>query len=120
MIDKCKQTFATCGPYHQNKGKTYKTGLKYNRHSKYIIKGYLNAIGEIKERSKRKNTAKNPRPKHMCVITGGDGRTLKFMEVAARGQPDPCVSAPSWRPIGDRRPPWEEREKASSGENFWF
>ena len=41
----------------------------------------------------------------------GAGRTLKFMEVAARGQPNPCVSgslgarsAPAWRL------PWEERE----------
>ena len=60
MIDKCKQTFATCGPYHQNKVNTHKTGLKYNRHSKNIIKRYLYDIGERKERSKRNNTAKNP------------------------------------------------------------
>ena len=47
----------------------------------------------------------------------GAARTLKFVEVATRGQPDPCVSgslgaqlALGWRLVGDRCPPWEERE----------
>ena len=60
MIDKCKQTFATCGPHHQNKVNTQKTGLKYNRHSKNIRKVYLYDIGERKERSKHNITAKIP------------------------------------------------------------